>query len=93
MAAAAMTIASRTLLGVATVLLAFLVPAKADVVKELAPTGKLRVAIAIAPAPLRTLCDQGSNHRSISRRDRGIRVGDGKKTRRSRRVRSASGFG
>jgi len=26
-------------------------PAKADVMKELVPTGKLRVAIAVAPAP------------------------------------------
>ena len=26
-------------------------PAKADLIKELIPTGKLRVAIAIAPAP------------------------------------------
>ena len=51
MAAAAMTIAGRAHLSIATVMLAVAMPAKADVMKELAPTGKLRVAIAIAPAP------------------------------------------
>src|SRR4029078_13631056 len=48
-----MTIASRVGALVTTVILAFgtAMPAKADLVKELIPTGKLRVAIAIAPAP------------------------------------------
>ena len=48
-----MTIASRVGVSVATAILAFgiAMPAKADLVKELIPTGKLRVAIAIAPAP------------------------------------------
>src|SRR5215471_8543037 len=37
-------------------------PAKADVMKELAPTGKLRVAIAVAPAPsaLYTIKDEAT---------------------------------
>jgi polar amino acid transport system substrate-binding protein len=34
-----------------TLICGVLVPAKADVMNELAPTGKLRVAIAVAPAP------------------------------------------
>ena len=48
-----MTIANRVGAGFAAVMLAcgILMPAKADVMKELAPTGKLRVAIAVAPAP------------------------------------------
>ena len=48
-----MTIASRVGALITTVILAFgtAMPAKADLVKELIPTGKLRVAIAIAPAP------------------------------------------
>jgi polar amino acid transport system substrate-binding protein len=48
-----MTIASRVGIAVATGLFAFgiAMPAKADLVKELIPTGKLRVAIAVAPAP------------------------------------------
>ena len=43
----------RVLAGIITVTLAcaFSVIAKADVMKELVPTGKLRVAIAVAPAP------------------------------------------
>ena len=35
------------------------VPAKADVMEELAPTGKLRVAIAVRAGALRALRDQG----------------------------------
>jgi polar amino acid transport system substrate-binding protein len=48
-----MTITSRVGVLVATAILAFgiAMPAKADLVKELIPTGKLRVAIAVAPAP------------------------------------------
>jgi len=48
-----MTIASRVGALVAAAILAvgIAMPAKADLVKELIPTGKLRVAIAIAPAP------------------------------------------
>jgi polar amino acid transport system substrate-binding protein len=48
-----MTIASRVVAALAITALAFgiAMPAKADLVKELIPTGKLRVAIAIAPAP------------------------------------------
>ena len=48
-----MTIASRVVALVAITALAFgiAMPAKADLVRELIPTGKLRVAIAIAPAP------------------------------------------
>ena len=48
-----MTIASRVGAFVATAILAFgiAMPAKADLIKELIPTGKLRVAIAVAPAP------------------------------------------
>ena len=48
-----MTIANRVGAGFAAVMLAcgIFMPAKADVMKELAPTGKLRVAIAVAPAP------------------------------------------
>jgi hypothetical protein len=47
-----MTAASRAGLFVVTAILAvgIAMPAKADLVKELIPTGKLRVAIAIAPA-------------------------------------------
>lgn len=47
-----MPVANRVALGFAIALAcgAF-VPAKADVMEELAPTGKLRVAIAVAPAP------------------------------------------
>ncbi len=44
-----MTIAIKTCVGLATLTFAFVTPAKADVVKELAPTGKLRVAIAVGP--------------------------------------------
>src|SRR4030095_208993 len=51
MAPAAMTIAIKTCVGLATLTFAFVTPTKADVVKELAPTGKLRVAIAVGPAP------------------------------------------
>jgi polar amino acid transport system substrate-binding protein len=51
MAPAAMTIAIKTCVGLATLSFAFVMPTKADVVKELAPTGKLRVAIAVGPAP------------------------------------------
>ena len=48
-----MTIASRVGTLVTTAILAFgiAMPAKADLIKELIPTGKLRVAIAVAPAP------------------------------------------
>jgi polar amino acid transport system substrate-binding protein len=48
-----MTIASRVGTLITVVILAFgiAMPAKADLIKELIPTGKLRVAIAIAPAP------------------------------------------
>jgi len=48
-----MTTASRAWALLAIVVLAFGIgmPAKADLVKELIPTGKLRVAIAVAPAP------------------------------------------
>jgi len=48
-----MTIANRVGAGFATVMLAcgIILPAKADVMTELVPTGKLRVAIAVAPAP------------------------------------------
>ena len=48
-----MTIASRVGTLITTAILAFgiAMPAKADLIKELIPTGKLRVAIAIAPAP------------------------------------------
>ena len=48
-----MTIANRVGAGFATVMLTcgIFLPAKADVMKELVPTGKLRVAIAVAPAP------------------------------------------
>ena len=48
-----MTIVNRVAVAFATFMLAceILMPARADVMKELAPTGKLRVAIAVAPAP------------------------------------------
>ena len=46
-----MTTTIKTCVGLATVTLAFVMSAQADVTKELAPTGKLRVAIAVAPAP------------------------------------------
>ncbi|HEY3223998.1 MAG TPA: transporter substrate-binding domain-containing protein [Pseudolabrys sp.] len=46
-----MTIAIKICVGLATLTFAFVMPTKADVMKELAPTGKLRVAIAVAPAP------------------------------------------
>jgi len=48
-----MTIANRVGAGFTTVMLAYgiFLPAKADVMKVLVPTGKLRVAIAVAPAP------------------------------------------
>jgi polar amino acid transport system substrate-binding protein len=46
-----MTIVNRVCVGLATVTLAFVMPSKADVMNELAPTGKLRVAIAVGPAP------------------------------------------
>src|SRR6478609_11543528 len=45
-----MLIADRVAIGFIMALACGL-PAKADVMKELAPTGKLRVAIAVAPAP------------------------------------------
>src|SRR5262245_590213 len=45
-----MPVANRVAIGFA-VTLACSFPANADVMKELAPTGKLRVAIAVAPAP------------------------------------------
>jgi polar amino acid transport system substrate-binding protein len=48
---AAMTIAIKICVGLATLTFAFVMPTKADVMQELAPTGKLRVAIAVAPAP------------------------------------------
>jgi len=48
---AAMTTAIKICVGLATLTFAFVMPTKADVMKELAPTGKLRVAIAVAPAP------------------------------------------
>jgi polar amino acid transport system substrate-binding protein len=48
---AAMTIAIKICVGLATLTFAFVMPTKADVMKELAPTGKLRVAIAVAFAP------------------------------------------
>jgi ABC-type amino acid transport substrate-binding protein len=51
MAPAAMTIAIKTCVGLATLTFACVMPTKADVVKEVAPTGKLRVAIAVGPAP------------------------------------------
>jgi polar amino acid transport system substrate-binding protein len=41
----------KTCVGLATLTFAYVMPTKADVVKELAPTGKLRVAIAVGPAP------------------------------------------
>lgn len=47
-----MTIARRAAVALATVLLAVgTMSARADLVKELIPTGKLRVAIAVAPSP------------------------------------------
>src|SRR5689334_5437643 len=48
-----MTIASRVAALFSTAILAvgIAMPAQADLVKELIPTGKLRVAIAVAPAP------------------------------------------
>ncbi|MGB8237128.1 MAG: transporter substrate-binding domain-containing protein, partial [Pseudolabrys sp.] len=47
-----MPVANRVALGFAIALACgTFVPAKADVMEELAPTGKLRVAIAVAPAP------------------------------------------
>ena len=46
-----MTIVNRACVGFASVMLAFAMPSKADVMNELAPTGKLRVAIAVGPAP------------------------------------------
>jgi len=48
-----MTISNCVGAGFATVMLTcgIFLPAKADVMKELVPTGKLRVAIAVAPAP------------------------------------------
>lgn len=48
-----MAIANRVGAGFGTVMLAcgIILPAKADVMTELVPTGKLRVAIAVAPAP------------------------------------------
>ena len=48
-----MTIASRVGTLITTAILAFgiAMPAKANLIKELIPTGKLRVAIAVAPAP------------------------------------------
>jgi polar amino acid transport system substrate-binding protein len=46
-----MTIASRVGALVAILVVGISMPAKADLVKELIPTGKLRVAIAVAPAP------------------------------------------
>jgi polar amino acid transport system substrate-binding protein len=45
-----MPVANRVAVGFA-ITLASSLPAKADVMKELAPTGKLRVAIAVASAP------------------------------------------
>src|SRR5262245_25274307 len=51
MGPAPMTTTIKTCVGLATVTLAFVMSAQADVMKELAPTGKLRVAIAVAPAP------------------------------------------
>src|SRR5262249_41611248 len=45
-----MSVANRVAISFAVTLTGSL-PAKADVMKELAPTGKLRVAIAVAPAP------------------------------------------
>src|SRR5215475_3536097 len=47
----AVTTTIKTWVGLATVTLAFVMSAQADVMKELAPTGKLRVAIAVAPTP------------------------------------------
>lgn len=46
-----MAIANRVGAGFGTVMLAcgIILPAKADVMTELVPTGKLRVAIAVAP--------------------------------------------
>jgi polar amino acid transport system substrate-binding protein len=57
-----MTIAIKTCVWLATVTFAFVMPTKADVVKELAPTGKLRVAIAVGPAPsaLYTIKDEAT---------------------------------
>jgi polar amino acid transport system substrate-binding protein len=47
-----MPVANRVAFGFAiTLAYGTFVPAKADLMKELAPTGKLRVAIAVAPAP------------------------------------------
>ena len=47
-----MPVANRVAFGFAiTLAYGAFVPAKADLMKELAPTGKLRVAIAVAPAP------------------------------------------
>ena len=46
-----MTIASRVAALVAILVFGIAMSAKADLVKELIPTGKLRVAIAVAPAP------------------------------------------
>src|SRR5215510_968454 len=51
MVPAAMTIVNRACVGFASVMLVFAMPSKADVMNELAPTGKLRVAIAVGPAP------------------------------------------
>jgi polar amino acid transport system substrate-binding protein len=48
---AAMTTAIKICVGLATLTFAFVMPTKADVMQELAPTGKPRVAIAVAPAP------------------------------------------
>jgi polar amino acid transport system substrate-binding protein len=70
----------------------FLVPAKADVMKELAPTGKLRVAIAVAPAPsaLSTIKDEATGQY------RGVTVELGAAMAKNSAFRSsssASGFG
>src|SRR5262249_89543 len=56
-----MPAANRVAIGLA-IALACGLPAKADVMKELAPTGKLRVAIAVAPAPsaLYTIKDEAT---------------------------------
>src|SRR5215475_2024814 len=47
----AVTTTIKTCVGLATLTFALVMPSKADVMNELAPAGKLRVAIAVGPAP------------------------------------------
>ena len=61
-----MTTAIKTCVGLATVTLALVMPAQADVMKELAPTGKLRVAIAVASALYATKDDATGQYRGVT---------------------------